>query len=227
MRSALKWGCLSFASFTLAAVLIDAARAEVPPIIIGVREAMRDARRVLEDTSAPSRASPVVGECRELPEAVDELLPTQAERELVERQVAACSRRPGRRADVWGLLALWRLEAQLGVPEEARGLLGATYCVEAGAMRGERRGDWRDGVARAHGPLQLWPWAYRACGLVDGARDDLEAAARCYWSRVEARVGACAGSWRVAEAMVANAPRYASWGCRAESAHWRAMEGAR
>lgn len=202
----------------------SARASEVPPVIVGVREAMRDARRVLNrGPVAPAHASG--GECVALPEAeLDDDIP---ERQVIERQVAACSRQPGRKADVWGLLALYRLEEQLGVPEEARGILGAIYCVEAGAMAGEQRGDWRDGVARAHGPMQLHEPFVRLCGLTRGGRDDLEASARCYWSRVEARVGACGASYRVAEAMVANAPRYSSWGCAAESAHWRAMEAAR
>lgn len=197
---------------------------EVPPVIVGVREAMREARKVLDRKPvAPAHASG--GECVALPEVgLDDDIPERVE---VERQVASCSRQPGRKADVWGLLALYRLEEQLGVPDEARGILGAIYCVEAGAMAGERRGDWRDGVARAHGPFQLHGWAYQACGLTRGGRDDLEASARCYWSRVEARVGTCGASYRVAEALVANAPRYSSWGCSAESAHWRAMEAAR
>ena len=209
--------------------------AEVPPVIIGVREALRDARRVLQGTAPRHAQADAGGECVALVELEPfeevEGLPTMVERVAVERQVVTCSRQPGRKADVWGLLALYRLEEQLGVPEEARGILGAIYCVEAGAMAGERRGDWRDGVARAHGPMQLHSWAYRLCGLTDGARDDLEASARCYWSRVALRHaemaqgnGPCKPSWSVAEALVANAPRYAALGCAAKSAHWRAME---
>ena len=163
-----------------------------------------------------------------LPEVVDDDIP---ERQVIERQVSACSRQPGRKADVWGLLALYRLEEQLGVPEEARGILGAIYCVEAGAMAGERRGDWKDGVARAHGPMQLWPSIRHWCGLDVRGADDLEGAAHCYWSRVvdrrEVRALDCAESWRVGEALAANGPRYLAWGCSARSDHWRAMEAAR
>jgi hypothetical protein len=96
-------------------------------------------------------------------------------------------------------------------------------------MRTDRtmRGDVRHGIAQAHGPLQLWPWHRAWCGLSAGGADDIDAAARCYWSRVEdrrqARALDCADSWRVGEALAANGPAYLPHGCAATSSHWRQM----
>lgn len=217
-------GGLVFVGFGLVAAVFAFGRdgcaayaGEVPPIIRPMPRSVRDVR-----DSRPTypgfpdnwrHASPVDGPmCIDLPELGDDM----PERESIEAQVAACSRRPGRHADVWGLLALARAEAALGVP---KGLLAATYCIE-GAMRSDKplRGDWRDGVARAFGGLQLHSWSRTLCGLTDAGRDDLEASAACYWSRVEARLGECDGSIAAAEALVASGAA----GCRpGGSAHWR------
>ncbi len=198
-----------------------------PPIILPVPRATHERWFLHPSTEARPHASPADGPMCMEPLLVGEEEISEVERKAVERQIAACSRKPGRHADVWGLLALLRLEEQFGVPAEAHGILGAIVCIESAARQGVHRGDWRDGVARAHGPLQLHGWAEPVCGLRVGGRDDLEAGARCYWSRVEARaatVAHCADRWRVAEALVANAPRYSRWRCRAASAHWREME---
>lgn len=233
-RRAARIGMMTLVLFWAVLLYVEIARArEVPPVIIGVREAMRDARRALEREAPAHAVGDAGGECRELVDLGegDELLPTELEREVIARQVATCERRPGRRADVWGLLILLRLEAQLGVPDESRGILAAVWCVEGALLSRELRGDVRGGVARAHGPFQLWPWHREWCGLAEGGADDLEAAARCYWARVvdrrEARALECDDSWRVGEALAANGPAYLSMGCAAESSHWRAMEAAR
>lgn len=142
------------------------------------------------------------------------------ERTTVERYIAACSRRPGRLADPFAVLELVRLERDLKVPA---GLLSAAACWESG-YTANARGDWRNGVARAHGILQLHAPFLRACGLTAHARDSLEASARCYAARFLARleeVQGCANPVAVAEALVANTPRYLPWGCAARSAHWR------
>lgn len=190
---------------------------EVPPLIRPMPRSVRDVRdsRPTYPGIPDNWRHAVPGDgpmCIDLPELGDDM----PERESIEAQVAACSRRPGRHADVWGLLLLARTEEALGAP---RGLLAATYCIE-GAMRSDKplRGDWRDGVARALGPMQLHGWAWTLCGLTDAGRDDIEASAACYWSRVEARLGECDGSLAAAEALVASGAA----GCRpGGSAHWR------
>lgn len=210
---------------------------EVPPLIRDVREVVRDVRRVL-DREAPRHAvRDTGGECRALPmdEPGDDVLPTEAERVEVERHLASCSR-ASRRSDPWMVLALVRLERDMGVPP---GLLSSAACWETGYTHGAR-GDWRDGHARSWGPLQMMGWWRAWCGWRPGARDDVEAAARCYLARVLHYLddGLCPGNWTRAEAMAANGVRYRAWGCRARSrhaeelgrwvsAHWRVMEAAR
>lgn len=138
-----------------------------------------------------------------------------------------------RMVDPLDVLAVLRLEDHLGVPWEARGILAAVWCMEASMLKHARgggpvRGDWRNGVARAHGPAQLWPWFRNWCGLGSRGADNLFGALTCYWSRVADRfhyrdTGRCAHPWRVAEALAANGPRYLYRGCDAESSHWREM----
>jgi hypothetical protein len=135
--------------------------------------------------------------------------------------------------DPLDVLAVLRLEDYLGVPWEARGILASVWCMEASMMKhgrrgGPVRGDWRDGVARAHGPAQLWPWFRNWCGLGARGADDLLGALTCYWSRVVDRyyyrnAERCQDPWRVAEALAANGPRYLGMGCNAASSHWREM----
>lgn len=216
-QSKLRW---EVACALLACVLAASpARAyEVPPVIVGVREAVRDARRVLEDKPAPAQVAPVVGECRALPEVED----VDVDQVAADRHLRSCSR-AGRRSDPWMVLTLVRLERELGAPD---GLLSAVACWETGYTQ-HARGDWRDGVARAHGPMQLHPVWYRACGLSAGARDDVEASARCYLSRVYAHAETwshCDRPLVVGEAMAANSPKYTHWGCDARSMHALELE---
>jgi hypothetical protein len=149
---------------------------------------------------------------------------TERERIEVERQISRCARDVGAVADPWLVLALWRLEEELGVPEEARGILGATWCWESAMRRNPRSGD----VGRSHGPLQMQDWFWSWCGG-RGQTQDLLDAATCFWSRVEDRYRAKAMRcqphvrWRVAESLTANGPKYARFGCKAESAHWREL----
>lgn len=161
--------------------------------------------------------------------------PTEEERREIYTQIAACQHNTVRSADPWLVLALWRLEGILGVPDEARGILGATWCIESAFRSDTRsgspiRGDFRQGHAYAHGPFQLWPWFRTWCGLSDGGADDLLAAATCYWARIQDRYEVrvrdlrCKEPWKVAEAFTANGPRYVSEGCRAESKHWKEMK---
>lgn len=135
--------------------------------------------------------------------------------------------------DELDVLAVLRLEDFLGVPWEARGILASVWCMEASMLKhgrrgGPVRGDWHNGVARAHGPAQLWPWFRNWCGLGATGADNLYGALTCYWSRVVDRfhyrdADRCDHPWRVAEALAANGPRYLPTGCRAESSHWRQM----
>jgi hypothetical protein len=159
--------------------------------------------------------------------------PSEEERSFVETQIDRCKRDVRSVADPFLVLAVIRLEGELGVPEEARGILGSVWCMEA-AMRvegregGPVRGDFHGGTAMAHGPAQLWPWHRDWCGLTDGGADDLVASLTCYWQRVvdrrEKRALGCPDSWRVGEALAANGPRYKSHGCKAKSSHWKELE---
>lgn len=74
--------------------------------------------------------------------------------------VARASMCPGAKAPDKDLLrALYRLEAEHGVPPSMRGMSLAAACVESG-FNPRARGDWR-GVKRgfmAVGLFQQWPW---------------------------------------------------------------------
>lgn len=94
--------------------------------------------------------------------------------------------------------------------------------------RGPLRGDFRNGVAMALGPFQLWPQHRRACGLTDRDAHDLEAAARCYAARILRVLPRAAAKCpdapeRTAEAAVANIAKY-RWSCTAASKHWLLAE---
>jgi hypothetical protein len=161
-------------------------------------------------------------------------LPTQDEREVVVTAIDGCQQTNRRVADPWLALALLRLEADAGAPA---GMLLAAWCREA-SMRtvsastgGPIHGDVLDGVARAVGPMQMHGWWVRWCGWDRDRRADLLDSATCYLRRIvdqldeaESECGAGDAAWRVAEALAANAPRYASHGCDARSEHWRILE---
>lgn len=160
-------------------------------------------------------------------------VPTPEESEIVSRQINLCRRDVETVADPYLVLAVLRLEDQLGVPPEARGILASVWCIEAsmkmeGRNGGPIRGDYHHGVARAHGPAQLWAWHRNWCGLTEGGADDLVASLTCYWQRAvdrrEKRALDCEHSWRVGEALAANGPRYKRQGCKAKSVHWEEME---
>lgn len=151
--------------------------------------------------------------------------PTDPERAEVERQIDRCARDVRAVADPWLVLALWRLEADLGVPEAARGILGASWCWEAAMRERPRAGDH----GRSFGPYQMQAWHWAWCGA-RGPSDDIIEAANCYWARVEdryrVRTSGCPERvrWRVAEALAANGPRYLPLGCAAESKHWKELQ---
>lgn len=206
------------------------------PPVIGELPRLRD-RGTLADQSlrgAIVEASPPVNgtgsgcpagtqgeECLSLDLDLDDDIPERVE---VERRLSQCSR-ASRRSDPWMVLELVRLERDLGAPA---GLLSAVVCWETGYTHGAR-GDYKHGRARSWGPLQMMGWWRAWCGWKPGARDDVNAAARCYWARVEhylaqARVAECGEPMVVAEAMAANGVKYAAWGCAARSRHveeWR------
>ena len=135
--------------------------------------------------------------------------------------------------DPLDVLSVLRLEEYLGVPWEARGILVSVWCMESSMLVVDRkgrpiRGDFKDGIARAHGPAQLWPWFRAWCGLGPNGADHLFGALTWYWSRVVDRYVArdaerCPEPWAVAEALAANGPRYLPVGCSAQSSHWRAL----
>jgi hypothetical protein len=161
---------------------------------------------------------------------------THGEWRLVTDLIDGCvseGRTSWRLVDPLDVLAVLRLEEHLGVPWEARGILVSVWCMEASMLRfgrggGPIRGDFHRGVARAHGPAQLWPWFRAWCGLPRGGADDLLGGLTCYWSRVVDRhhyrdAARCPEPWAVAEALAANGPRYLPMGCRAASSHWRVL----
>jgi hypothetical protein len=156
--------------------------------------------------------------------------PSWVERVAVDAMRSACHH-DGPHTDVFALLALHRLEGILGVDEWRPGLLGAVWCVEGGFRLTTRagepiRGDYRDGVPMAHGPMQLWPVTVSACRGREGAADDIVWSARCWVARVlatlpkAARMCPDADAYAVAEAAVSNVRKYA-WRCDATSEHWR------
>ena len=160
---------------------------------------------------------------------------TMEERNEVALQIAHCSRSVHLVADPWRVLALYRLEDQLGVPDELRGIFGAIWCIEGGmrsvsSSGGPIRGDLDErGRAMALGPFQGHAWLWQWCGLDPEAADDLFLAARCYWSRVADRhanlEGRCGKKgWVVAEALTANGRKYAPEACQAESGHVRELK---
>lgn len=178
-----------------------------------------------------------------LPDRMGVLLqatPTEAEQRFVDRALTACEglRGPVRLvADPFQVLALARLEHDLGVPESARGILVAAWCVETAMKarpgRGKQfLGDFRDGVALASGSFQLHEnvWA-KTCNGTRQAPHDLLWAASCWWSQVlktaekAQRVSGCdeEDMLRVAEAAASNVRRY-GWRCDSKSGHWQMLE---
>lgn len=220
MKHALQTGASAFVGLAVAALIHDCDRvlaSDVPPVIGEVRGVLRDVRRALDrPAQLPRHTTPVDGPMCEVPLELDHD-DDIAERLLVERYLAECSR-TGPRSDPWLVLRVVRVEAALGIPS---GLLAAVVCWETGYTH-DARGDWQDGHARAHGHAQMHGWWMGWCGLSEGARDDVDAALRCYWRRVEHYLadGVCAGNLARAEAMAANGPRYLPWSCRARSEHW-------
>ena len=159
--------------------------------------------------------------------------PTDEERRMIEIQLEHCKRDVRGVADPFLMLAVLRFEEEIGVPDEARGILNAVWCIEA-AMKledkdgGPIRGDWHGGHANAHGPAQLWSWHRNWCGLAEGGADDLYASLGCYWQRAEdrreKRAMGCIDTWRVGEALAANGIKYKPHGCKAQSSHWKEMK---
>ena len=152
---------------------------------------------------------------------------TYEERAAIVEALDAC-KGEGPDTDPFDLLRLIRLEGELGVDAYRPRLLVATWCIEASMRRGPLRGDYRNGVAMALGPFQLWPQHRKACGLTDRDAHDLEAAARCYAARVLRVLPRAASKCptapeRTAEAAVANIAKY-RWSCTAASKHWLLAE---
>lgn len=212
------------------------AKAEAPPVITSMRNAAPKptAKPKFSDKELKGqRCFPPEAPGLDYKELLLDQDVTPEEFKLLEVALYSCKRQVWRVADPVVMLALLRHESEMGVPPEARGITLATWCIE-GAMRtqasdgGPLRGDYRDGVAMAHGPFQLWPWQREWCGLADGEADDPLVAASCYWKRVsdrrEARAMNCENSWRVGEALASNGPKYLPYGCAAKSAHWAELE---
>lgn len=245
MRFAVRFASLAA---VLATVGTAEARAERPPMIdTSNLKRTPDTRKILpapepEADTTVDRMPPVAPSCHwpsgPWPSEEGALLEspiTVEERNEVALQIGRCSRSVHLIADPWRVLALYRLEEQLGVPDELRGIFGAIWCIE-GAMRsqasagGPIRGDLDErGRAMALGPFQGHGWLWKWCGLEVEAADDLYLAARCYWSRVADRHTALAGAcgkkdWRVAEALTANGRKYAGQGCKALSGHVRELD---
>lgn len=143
--------------------------------------------------------------------------PTEYERRVIRHQIDSCSRGATTTADPWEVLALYRLEPELGVPEQYRGILAAAWCWESSMRSSTSSGD--GGVS--HGPFQMQQWFWDWCGTK--ATMDVLEAAQCFWARADYYLhdGLCPGNVLRAEAMAANGPRYKTWGCKAKSDHAR------
>src|SRR3989344_2984942 len=66
------------------------------------------------------------------------------------------------------ILEMLETEREAGLPDAVRGLSLAAACIESG-FNPMARGDRRGSHYRAHGILQLWPWAESLHGV---DRDD-------------------------------------------------------
>ncbi len=235
-----------FMSMSLLLISQIASASSEPPPLIG--EIARPARVALP-TTAPQDGPMCQREAADieassiLPDRMGVLLeatPTQAEQHFVDRALTACEslRGPVRRvADPFQVLALLRLEQDLGIPDEARGIIVAAWCVETSmkARPGKGKqflGDFRDGVALASGSFQLHEnvWAI-TCNGTRNAPHDLLWAAGCWWSQVlkaadkARRVSGCPEEdiLRVAEAAASNIRRY-GWRCNSKSSHWQMLD---
>ena len=156
-------------------------------------------------------------------------------------QIEKCSRSVRRVADPFMVLAVYRLEADLGVPDSARGILGAAWCWEAAMRTKPRAGD----EGRSYGPFQMMGWFWNRCGLPmnDNVMYNLPVAATCYMSLVQHFLddGKCPGDFARAQAMAANGKRYGAIGlgtaaafkdpakkqaayCSVRSKHWAELE---
>lgn len=222
-------------SLLLAALaLVQMARAEPPPLIAPIQRAVVPAEPAINPEPLPD--GPMCEGYSAVPVPLDPPLPSRlgvlleapisdAERIEVETQIERCARSVGKVADPWLVLALYRLESDLGVPPEALGILGATWCWESAMRTSPRSGD----VGRSHGAFQMQDWLWEWCGARGPTMDVLDAAT-CYWSRVadrfESKGRRCPerARWRVSEALTANGPKYASHGCKAESLHWEELQ---
>ncbi len=221
------------------------ASSEPPPLIGDMARPTRMALATAAPKDGPMCQREVVESASSpiLPDRMGVLLeatPTEAEQQFVDRALTACEslRGPVRRvADPFQVLALLRLEHDLGIPEEARGIIVAAWCVETSmkARPGKGKqflGDFRDGVALASGSFQLHEnvWAV-TCNGTRNAPHDLLWAASCWWSQVlkaadkARRVSGCAEDdiLRVAEAAASNVRRY-GWRCNSKSSHWQMLD---
>lgn len=153
---------------------------------------------------------------------------TPEERARVEVVLDRCPRATREHIDPFDVLALVRLEAELGVPNDVRGLLPAVWCVESAFRPAERLyGDHGLALGPAQFHEQLAKWCmgdYRVHGK--DWRGDFVFSARCWVAHVARNVDRArslcgpAKAWQVAEAAVANPARY-GWRCNAASAHWK------
>jgi len=158
-------------------------------------------------------------------------IPTASEILYLSAALAACPN--GLQTAGLDLLVLMRLEQELGMDKWGKGLLLGVFCIEASYRRETQKGgrifgDYRGGVAMAHGPFQLWPVNRRYCGDSGGQAHDLIWAGRC-WDKMVKRAlpraeKKCPGSaFRTAEAAISNVARY-QWSCTLGSKHWKVVE---
>ena len=147
--------------------------------------------------------------------------PDQAERTLIAAADADCVNKYGTRQahpgvlDPFLALHLLRLEQDMGVPLQVRGITLATWCREASYQLGATNGD----EGHAIGPFQLHDIFERKCErrisvpgqlrVITGSRPDLLWTAACYLTRIKAKLpNRCADPWLAAEAWTASWPRY-------------------
>jgi len=151
--------------------------------------------------------------------------PTLLEIHQVESALAACKRKPkATDVDLFGMLALLRLEPLIGVPGHKRGILLSAWCWEASFRSEKIRGDYREGVPTSFGPFQMQQWWLGYCGFKSVKElDNVLTAASCYWKKVleTANKSSCKDPLAWGQAMIANPRKYRGLGCKAQSHHWR------
>ncbi len=171
--------------------------------------------------SAPAASEPVAG-------ALDFPIydpPTEEERQLVEHAVYNCDTASPRYAKPFLKLELLRLEREMGIPGELRGVTLAAWCGEAAYQTEGIVGDRGNAI----GILQLHPHITSLCGSTD-LRHDPIASARCWlWNlqrvyRKSRRRCRAKNAWKAAELWLSQGGQKSGYSCKRVSGHVARLE---